>query len=89
MNLGFSDVKVLGELIGPLDKAWNWKALRRYERQRKSETFIATQAFSGLKSIYGINSRPFNALRDIGMRLVQSSPVCRRMLLQKAMNNMS
>lgn len=89
VNLGFSDVQLLMQKIGPLDNAWNWKALRQFERQRKSETMLATQAFSSLKWIYGTDSAPLNRLRDIGMRLVQSNPVCRRTLIQQATRNMA
>lgn len=89
VNLGFSDVKLLSELIGPLDSAWDWKALRRFERQRKSETLLATKVFSGLKCLYGIDSWPVNRLRDFGMRLVQMNPICRRSLIRQAINNMS
>lgn len=89
VNLGFSDVQLLSQKIGSLDSAWNWKALRQFERQRKSETMLATQAFSGLKWIYGTDNWPLNRLRDMGMRLVQSNPVCRRSLIQQAMRNMA
>lgn len=89
VNLGFSDVQLLSQKIGSLDNAWNWKALRQFERQRKSETLLATQVFSGLKWIYGTDNWPLNRLRDIGMRLVQSNSVCRRSLIQQAMRNMA
>lgn len=89
VNLGFSDVTLLCDLIGPLDTAWHWRSLRRFERQRKSESLLAMQAFSGLKWIYGVDSWPMNRLRDLGMRLLQSSPTCRRSLMQRAMRNMA
>ena len=89
VNLGFGDVQLLAQKIGPLDNAWNWKALRQFERQRKSETLLATQVFSGLKWIYGTDSSPLNRLRDTGMRLLQANPVCRRSLIQQAMRNMA
>lgn len=89
VNLGFSDVKLMAELLGPLENAWNRKALRRYERQRKSETLLATRAFSGLKMIYGTDNWPVNKLRDVGMHLVQANPAFKRSLIRQAMNNMS
>jgi len=42
VNLGFSDVELLTHQIGGLDKPWHRAKLRRFERQRKSETAIAT-----------------------------------------------
>lgn len=89
VNLGFSDVELLTQMIGPLDIAWQWKSLRCFERQRKSETALATHAFSGLKWIYGVDNWPVNRLRDLGMRLVQANPGCRRLLMRQALRNMA
>ncbi len=89
VNLGFSDVELLTHFIGSSASAWDRKRLRRYERQRKSETALATHAFSGLKWIYGEEGWPISRLRDLGMRLVQANPACRRRLMQQALCNMA
>lgn len=89
VNLGFSDVQLLTQKIGGLDSAWNRKQLRQFERQRKSETALATHVFSGLKWIYGMDSPAISQLRDIGMRLVQNNSASRRLLMKQAMQNMA
>ncbi len=60
-----------------------------FERQPKSETALATHSFSGLKWIYGENDWSINRFRNLGMRLVQTNPACRRMLMQQALRNMA
>lgn len=89
VNLGFSDVELLTEKLRELDCAWNKKRLRQFERQRKSETAMATHAFSGLKWIYGQDNQAICGLRDIGMRLLQNNPAGRRLLMKQAISNMA
>ena len=88
VNLGFSDVELLTRKIEGLDSAWNRKRLRQFERQRKSETTLATHAFSGLKWIYGLDNPAINQLRDLGMRVMQNNPATRRLLMKQAISNM-
>ena len=89
VNLGFSDVDLLEKKIGHLSQAWNPKILRQFERQRKSETALATHAFSGLKWIYSIDTWPLNQMRDLGMQMVQANPAGKRLLMQQALRNMA
>jgi len=89
VNLGFSDVDLLTRAIGGLDNPWHRVRLRRFERQRKSETAIATQLFSGLKWVYGIDNFGLNRIRNLGMHAVQANPWCRRMLIKQAIRNMA
>ena len=89
VNLGFSDVDLLTHQIGGLDNPWHRVRLRRFERQRKSETAIATQLFSGLKWIYGTDSLALNRVRNLGMHAVQANPWCRRALIKQAIRNMA
>jgi 2-octaprenylphenol hydroxylase len=89
LNLGFSDVDLLARQIGGLDKPWHKAKLRQFERQRKSETAIATHLFSGLKWIYGTDMPGISRLRNLGMHLVQANPWCRRLLMQQAIRNMA
>ncbi len=49
VNQGFSDVDLLAKLVTEKSHLIQQKQLRRYERQRKSETWVATMSFSGLK----------------------------------------
>ena len=89
VNLGFSDVDLLTRQIGGLDKPWHRTRLRQFERQRKSETAVATHLFSGLKWIYGTDNGAISQIRNFGMHVVQTNPWCRRLLMQQAMRNMA
>jgi len=89
VNLGFSDVELLNRLIGGLDNPWYRTKLRQFERQRKSETALATHLFSSLNWIYGTDSKSLKRLRNFGMHLVQDNAWCRRRLMQQAIRNMA
>jgi len=89
VNLGFSDVDLLTRQIGVLDKPWHRAKLRQFERQRKSETTVATHLFSGLKWIYGTDNYGITHLRNFGMNIVQANPWYRRLLMQRAIRNMA
>ncbi|MFT7495740.1 MAG: 2-octaprenylphenol hydroxylase, partial [Urechidicola sp.] len=80
VNLGFSDVALLMQLIGDLESPWHKKKLRQFERQRKSETALATHLLSGLKLLYGADNSLQNMIRDFGMQLVQSNNGIKRQL---------
>ena len=89
VNLGFSDVDLLARLINEPFDAGLQTQLRRYERQRKSETWLATTGFSGLKWVYGLDQRPLPDLRDLGMRIIDKTPWLKRALVQKAIQNLT
>jgi len=89
VNLGFSDVDLLARLITGREQLVGQRHLRRYERQRKSETRIATAGFSGLKWIYGIDQPWFCGLRDLGMRAVDGAPWLKRSLMRRAIENLT
>jgi 2-octaprenylphenol hydroxylase len=89
VNLGFSDVDLLTRLIGGLEKPWRRAKLRQFERQRKSETVMATHLFSGLKWLYGSDNVALSRLRNLGMQQVQDNAWCRRLLMQQAIRNMA
>ncbi len=89
VNLGFSDVESLAGLLSGGPDSMTRKALRRYERARKSETWLATRGLGGLKWLYGLEQQPLTGLRDLGMRAVANSPWIRRSLMQKATENLT
>jgi 2-octaprenylphenol hydroxylase len=89
VNLGFSDVEILAHLVGDRSGFIPQKQLRRYERQRKSETWLAGNSFSALKWIYGLDQKWITQIRNLGMRVVDETPWFKRALLQKAINNLS
>ena len=89
VNLGFSDIEVLAQLVGDRSSSIPQKQLRRYERQRKSETWLASSSFSALKWIYGLDQNWINQLRNLGMRVVDETPWFKRILLKKAIHNLT
>jgi len=89
VNLGFSDVDLLAQLITERAQLGVQKQLRRFERQRKSETWMATTSFSGLKWVYGLEKQPLPALRDLGMRVIDNTPWFKRAMVQKALQNLT
>ena len=89
VNLGFSDVETLAQLVGDRSGEIQHKQLRRYERQRKSETWIASNSFSALKWLYGLDQSWMIQLRNIGMRVVDENPWVKRTLLKKAIHNLT
>jgi ubiquinone biosynthesis UbiH/UbiF/VisC/COQ6 family hydroxylase len=89
VNLGFSDVDLLAKRVTDVAQLATQQQLRRYERQRKSETWVATMSFSGLNWVYGLQQRPLTGIRDIGMRIVDQTPWFKRAMMQKAIRNLS
>ncbi len=89
VNLGFSDVETLARLIGERSEVIPHKRLRRYERQRKSETWVAGTSFGVLKWIYGMDQRWFTGVRNLGMRVVDEVPWFKRAIMEKAIQNIT
>ena len=89
VNLGFSDIEILAQLIGDRSDSIPQKQLRRYERRRKSETWFAGNSFSALKWIYGLDQKWITQLRNLGMRVVDETPWFKRTLLKKALRNLT
>jgi len=89
VNLGFSDVEIFAALVGDRLDPIPQKQLRRYERQRKSETWLAGNSFSALKWIYGLDQKWISRLRNLGMHVVDETPWVKRALLKKAIHNLS
>ena len=88
VNLGFSDVALLGGLIQP-GRIYERKQLRRFERQRTAETVTATHLFTALKLVYAQKSPLLCRARDIGMSLVENNLLLKRQLIQRALHNMT
>ncbi len=89
VNLGFSDVDLLARMLVDARRPIGLRPLRRYARQRKSETWLAGQGFSALKWFFGQSAMPLVGLRDLGMRAVENTPWAKRALMQKAVQNIT
>ena len=66
VNLGFSDVDLCAHTIGACRDMIPQQLLRRYERQRKSETWLASNSFSALKWVYGLEQGGMTQLAQPG-----------------------
>ena len=89
VNLGFSDVELLLALGDQGEGNLTSQSLRRYERQRRSETWLASQSLGGLKWVYGLEQKPLTSLRDLGMKIVDQTPWLKRELMRKAVQNLT
>jgi len=89
VNLGFSDVELCAQLIGDCRDGIPQQRLRRFERQRKSETWLASSGFSALKWVYGLEQGGVTQLRDLGMRVVENTPWVKRAMVGKAVRNIT
>jgi 2-octaprenylphenol hydroxylase len=89
VNLGFSDVDLCAHTIGACRDMIPQQLLRRYERQRKSETWVAANSFSALKWVYGLEQGGMTQLRNLGMHLIDSTPWLKRAMVGKAVQNIT
>ena len=89
VNLGFSDVDLCARTIGACRDMIPQQLLRRYERQRKSETWFAANSFSALKWVYGLEQGGMPQLRNLGMHLIDSTPWLKRAMVGKALQNIT
>ncbi len=89
VNLGFSDVELLVRLVGERADVISQKQLRRFQRQRKSETWVAGQSFSALKWIYGLDQEWITGSRNLGMKIIDAIPCLKRAMMEKAIQNIT
>ncbi len=87
LNLGLLDCAALADLLSALRPAQfgDLRALRRYERERKSENLLAATAFDGLNRLFS-NSHPLlTGLRSAGLGSVGRVPALRRFFARNAL----
>jgi 2-octaprenylphenol hydroxylase len=81
LNLGLLDCAVLSQVLsdaGGVANYGDYKYLRRYERERRSENVIAAAALDGLERIF-TNSDPLSTgLRTAGLGAVARMPFMKR-----------
>ena len=89
VNLGFLDcaalVEVLAESAAADGEPFGLRALRRYERWRRSENALMLGTTDALNRLFGERSMTVAAVRRLGMSLVTSQPLLRRLLVQRAL----
>lgn len=88
MNLGFGDVAALVRAVaerGPHRDAGDARVLGRYARSRKEEILLMQIATDGLARLFDANAGPLQAMRNLGMNLVDSLPGLKRRLVARAL----
>lgn len=89
VNLGFLDAAVLAEV---LSEEWalhkrpgRLAALRRYERRRKGDNLAMMAAVDGLKRLFGSEDAPLRFVRNLGLKLTDSSGPVKQLIMRRAM----
>lgn len=89
VNLGFLDaaalVQVLATEAASGGEPFGTRALRRYERWRRSENTLMLGATDALNRLFGERSMTVAAARRLGMAVVSSQPLIRRVLVERAL----
>lgn len=92
VNLGFLDCAALIDVLeqeasrgGRLDAIGELRALRRYERWRKSENTVALGLIDGLNRLFSTSSDALSWLRQTGLSVVDRSSLAKRFFMGRAM----
>jgi 2-polyprenylphenol 6-hydroxylase len=89
VNLGLLDcaslVEVLGAAVVKGEEFHGMRALRRYERWRRSENALVIGMTDSLNRLFAEKSMAVAAARRIGMGLVTRQPWLRRALIERAL----
>lgn len=88
MNLGFGDVAQLIETLAarePQRGVGDARVLARYERARKEDVLLMQVTTDGLARLFGADTEPLRAVRNLGLNLLDKIPVLKRRLISHAM----
>lgn len=89
VNLGFLDAAALVEVLVEAEAAggepFGPRALRRYQRWRRSENALMLGTTDAINRLFGERSMTVAAARRLGLSLVASQPSIRRVLVQRAL----
>ena len=90
INLGLSDVRILAQELlagcaGGLTVS-SPVALKRYQRQRKSENLAMMAAMEGFKRGFGSPHPAAVILRNIGLNMVERQPLLKRWFMRQAIS---
>ena len=90
VNLGLRDARELAAVLcGRGAKSTNgdcgdYALLRRYERARKQDVLTMQLATDGLQKLFASQAVWLSGVRNLGMRMVQSQPLLKRLLVKHA-----
>ncbi len=90
-NLGLLDVAALAQELSALKlagKAFNTKkALRPYERWRKSEAAKVVATMEGFKRLFNGKDPALKLARNLGLTATNAIPIIKKFFIQQAMGN--
>lgn len=86
VNLGFSDARTLGKLLGhakpnQADSGYE-KLLRKYQRRRQPENLAMMALMESFKRLYEVDDPSVNWLRNSGMKLLQKMPSVKHQIIK-------
>ncbi len=84
VNLGFSDVQLISNLLHKNSLEKPKKCLRRFERQRKHDTAISLHSMTGINATFSNHSRLSQQIRGWGMNAINSQLSLKRSIIQRA-----
>lgn len=88
LNLALRDVAALTEAVTDAARLGldlgSTQALERYERWRRFDATMSTAAFDGLNVLFSNDSTLLRAARDVGLGLVDRSPMLKQMFVTEA-----
>jgi 2-polyprenyl-6-methoxyphenol hydroxylase-like FAD-dependent oxidoreductase len=88
VNLGFQDVRALGEAIqgrSGLEAVGDLSVLRRYARERREDVTAMQFVTDGLDRLFATGRRGAYTLRNLGLGLVDRQPWAKAALARRAM----
>lgn len=84
LNLGYRDVASLGEILaGPASDPGTAARLMRYDRARRVDVFTRTAAVDALNRTLLTGFLPVQAMRGLGLFLLDRVPALRRAVMRK------
>jgi 2-polyprenyl-6-methoxyphenol hydroxylase-like FAD-dependent oxidoreductase len=87
MNLGFSDIAALADVIAarePYRDCGDARILSRYTRSRKEDILLMQMATDGLERLFGTEFEPLRMVRNAGLNLFNQLPFMKRRLIEHA-----
>jgi 2-polyprenylphenol 6-hydroxylase len=88
LNLGLLDCAALAQVLGESGGAadfGDYRALRRYERWRRSENLLAAAALDGLEQLFSRTDALSSSLRAASLSAVGKMPFVKRRFAQRAL----
>jgi 2-polyprenylphenol 6-hydroxylase len=88
LNLGLLDCGALAQVLGESGGApdfGDYRALRRYERWRRSENLLAAAALDGLEQLFSRTDALSSSLRAASLSAVGKMPFVKRRFAQRAL----